>query len=91
MRASGITTAVLSCAAAMFAWTASAATFGGYECTEDCSGHAAGYKWAEEKGLEDPDSCPTGHGNSFYEGCLAHSEDPSRGADEDDDGNQLDK
>jgi hypothetical protein len=91
MRASRIATAVLSFAVAVLACTASAATFGGYQCTEDCSGHAAGYRWAEEKDVDDPADCPTGHGNSFHEGCLAYSEDPSRGADEDDDGNEIDK
>jgi hypothetical protein len=28
-------------------------TFGGYECTDNCSGHKAGYKWAEAKGITD--------------------------------------
>src|SRR3989344_1716191 len=25
-------------------------TFHGYDCTDDCSGHEAGYNWAEDKG-----------------------------------------
>lgn len=45
-------------------------TFGGYECTEDCSGHQAGYDWAEEHGIDDPDTCG-GKSQSFIEGCMA--------------------
>ena len=26
-------------------------TFSGYDCTEDCSGHEAGYNWAEENDI----------------------------------------
>ena len=39
--------------------TTFAATFDGYECTDDCSGHQAGYEWAEEKGIYDENSCST--------------------------------
>lgn len=64
--------------------------FGGYECTDDCSGHAAGYRWAEENSITDPSRCPLrGNRVSFYEGCLAYTEDPSRGADEDDEGDDI--
>lgn len=49
-------------------------TFKGYECTQDCSGHEAGYAWAEENGITDPDQCG-GTSNSFYEGCLAYTEE----------------
>ncbi len=35
---------------AAFATVAVARIFGGYECTVDCSGHKAGYEWAEDKG-----------------------------------------
>ena len=64
-------------------------TFGGYDCTIDCSGHAAGYRWAEDQDVHDESDCPLGNSNSFYEGCLAYTEDPSRGADEDDDGRPI--
>ena len=81
------------CAALVLAWTASASaqdrSFGGYDCTDDCSGHAAGYRWAESNGIADPQDCPAGNSNSFHEGCLAYTEDPSRGADEDDDGEPI--
>ena len=64
-------------------------TVGGYDCTDDCSGHAAGYRWAESNGIADPQDCPAGNSNSFHEGCLVYTEDPSRGADEDDDGEPI--
>ena len=50
-----------------------AQTFKGDECTQDCSGHRAGYEWAERKGIDDASDC---HGNSrsFNEGCIAYVE-----------------
>lgn len=48
-------------------------TFYGYECTQDCSGHQAGYKWAEEKGITNPNNCG-GNSQSFIEGCCAYAE-----------------
>ena len=65
---------------------ASARTFGGYDCTDNCVGHAAGYRWAEERGIENIDECPENRSEAFYEGCLAYVDDPERGADLDDDG-----
>lgn len=65
--------------------------FGSYECSDDCSGHAAGYRWAEAHNVTSVSSCPLrGNAISFYEGCLVYVEDPSRGADEDDDGDDID-
>jgi hypothetical protein len=49
-------------------------TFMGAPCTDDCSGHEAGYQWAEEKGIDDPDDC-SGNSNSFVEGCRAYAEE----------------
>ena len=49
---------------------ASADTFDGYECTEDCSGHQAGYDWAVENEIDDVDSCET-ESQSFNEGCQS--------------------
>lgn len=43
-----------------------------WDCTSDCSGHEAGYEWAEEKGITDPDDCG-GNSNSFIEGCEAYA------------------
>ena len=70
---------------------ASANEFGGYECTDDCSGHAAGYRWAEAHNISNEGDCPLrGNAISFYEGCLVYVEDAAHGADEDDDGNPID-
>lgn len=41
-------------------------------CTSDCSGHEAGYAWAEDRGITDPDEC-SGNSNSFIEGCEAYA------------------
>lgn len=65
-----------------------AQTFGGYECTEDCSGHKAGYEWAEQNDISDESDC-NGNSTSFNEGCQAYVEDPDRGSETDDDGNDL--
>lgn len=39
-------------------------------CMDDCSGHEAGYEWASEHGIYDPDDCG-GNSESFIEGCQA--------------------
>jgi lipocalin len=44
---------------------------GDLDCTEDCAGHEAGYKWAEEHEISDEDDC-TGNSGSFIEGCKAY-------------------
>lgn len=49
-------------------------TFNGYPCTSDCSGHEAGYQWAEENSITDPNEC-SGNSNSFIEGCESYAED----------------
>ncbi|MDH6231058.1 hypothetical protein M2281_001630 [Mesorhizobium soli] len=64
-------------------------TFGGNECTDDCSGHKAGYEWAEQNSITDPADC-NGYSSSFNEGCETFIDEPYRGADEDDDGNEID-
>ncbi len=43
-----------------------------WDCTGDCSGHEAGYEWAEEKGISDPSDCG-GNSESFIEGCEAYA------------------
>ena len=43
-----------------------------WECTGDCSGHEAGYEWADEKGITDPSDCG-GKSGSFIEGCEAYA------------------
>ena len=87
------TSIVLIWAFALMTTTASARELGGHECSDDCSGHAAGYRWAEENNITDETVCPLRGGGamSFYEGCIVYVEDPSRGADEDDDGDDIDQ
>ncbi|MES9948977.1 MAG: hypothetical protein ABW118_08465 [Candidatus Thiodiazotropha sp.] len=51
-----------------------AADFHGYPCTQDCSGHKAGYAWAEKKYITKRENCG-GKSNSFIEGCYAWVED----------------
>jgi hypothetical protein len=51
-------------------------TFNDYKCTEDCSGHQAGYEWADEKGIDDEDDC-SGKSDSFIEGCKSYVEENS--------------
>ena len=54
----------------------SADTFGGNECTDDCSGHQAGYDWAEQNEVDDEDACDT-PSQSFNEGCQSYVDDAS--------------
>ncbi|MCL6684467.1 hypothetical protein [Sphingomonas alba] len=42
-------------------------------CTDDCSGHDAGFEWAKENGVTDPADCG-GESQSFQEGCEAYGE-----------------
>jgi len=41
-------------------------------CTVDCSGHEAGYRWAEQNSIDDEDYCPDGDSESFQQGCIAY-------------------
>lgn len=68
-------------------------SFRGYQCTVDCSGHEAGYVWAERRGIEHPDDCG-GNSQSFIEGCMAYAEEVqlesiTDGTCEDSDGDEL--
>ena len=45
--------------------------FMGKTCTVDCSGHEAGYAWAERNSIDDKDDC-TGKSRSFIEGCESY-------------------
>ena len=49
-------------------------TFGKYKCTSNCSGHKAGYNWAEKKNINDPSDC-SGNSQSFIEGCMEYAEE----------------
>src|SRR5262245_14337078 len=68
---------------------ASARTFGGYDCTDGCVGHAAGDLWAEQHAMETMDDCAENRSEAFYEGCLTYVDDPERDADFDDDGRAI--
>jgi hypothetical protein len=49
-------------------------TFHGYACTQNCSGHEAGFQWARNNDITDKDDC-TGNSQSFIEGCEAYVDD----------------
>ncbi len=49
-------------------------TFHGVDCLDDCSGHDAGYKWAEENGIFNEGDCD-GKSDSFIEGCKIFVEE----------------
>jgi len=51
-----------------------AGDFYGYYCTDDCSGHQAGWDWAERNGVTETHECG-GRSQSFIEGCLAYVEE----------------
>lgn len=51
-----------------------AGDFYGYYCTDDCSGHQAGWEWAERNGVTDTYEC-SGRSQSFIEGCWAYVEE----------------
>ena len=66
--------------------------FDGYACREDCSGHEAGYRWAEEHDITDVEDCEAAgeHSNSpsFAEGCESYVNgegDPQESDDNEDD------
>jgi len=71
-----------------------AKTFAGNDCTSDCSGHEAGYRWAEEKEIQDEDDCETAgeHSDSpsFAEGCKSFVNGDSPTTDDDKDNNSND-
>lgn len=52
-----------------------------WECTDDCSGHEAGYDWASDQGISDPDDCG-GKSDSFIEGCEAYANEQMMEAEE---------
>lgn len=49
-----------------------------WECTSDCSGHEAGYAWAEDNDVTNPDDCG-GKSESFIEGCEAWANEQIQG------------
>ena len=72
-------------------------TFDGDPCSGDCSGHEAGYRWAEEHSIDDEDDCDTAgetsNSPSFAQGCKAYVEGESdnvSSSDSDDDSDDTD-
>ncbi|RJO60130.1 hypothetical protein C4544_07225 [candidate division WS5 bacterium] len=48
------------------------ASFKGYDCKDDCSGHEAGYEWAEENEITQDDvDGYSGNSDSFQEGMQS--------------------
>jgi hypothetical protein len=66
-------------------------TFDEDPCSIDCSGHQAGYDWAERNSIDDEDVCDRAADNSnspsFGAGCKAYANGDSPDGDEDDDEN----
>lgn len=82
MKAVFVTALVMLCST-----SANASAFDGYECSDDCSGHQAGYDWAEQNDIDDEDACDT-PSQSFNEGCQSYVEGGSgvySSSDDDDD------
>ena len=46
--------------------------FAGEKCTDDCSGHVAGFEWARRKGIKEPSDCD-GKSESFIGGCEVYA------------------
>jgi hypothetical protein len=69
----------------------SSPTFAGSPCTSDCSGHEAGYNWAEGHGIDDESDCDTAgdtsNSPSFAEGCRAYVQENESTDDTDDESN----
>jgi len=53
---------------------------GDYSCTQDCSGHEAGFEWAQQNDVTDTYNCG-GNSQSFIEGCEAFAEQRQEQAD----------
>jgi hypothetical protein len=51
------------------------------QCTNDCSGHEAGFDWARDQGVADVSEC-SGSSQSFVEGCEAYASAIESGAQE---------
>ncbi len=54
---------------------------GSVGCTVDCSGHDAGYEWAQEHDVTDESECG-GSSSSFIEGCEAYAQEVQSRAEE---------
>jgi|GEM_PF-4538724 len=47
---------------------------GGYDCSDDCSGHLAGWRWAAEQRVTEEHQCGGSRSESFSEGCHLYLE-----------------
>jgi len=79
------TLAVLAVSARIYTAHTQDRLIAGLNCTVDCSGYNAGYKWAKQRDIDDDDYCPDGN-KSFYEGCAAYAVGSSGAANETDSG-----
>lgn len=77
MKAFAAAIALVGCVGA---GSVSADSFGGNACLGDCSGHQAGYQWAQQHDIEDESSCSV-NSNSFNEGCRTFIEENSNSLD----------
>ncbi len=50
-------------------------------CIDDCSGHEAGFQWAQDQDVTDSSECG-GKSNSFIEGCEAFAQQREAAAEE---------
>jgi hypothetical protein len=64
-------------------------SFGGFICHHSCRQYAKGYTWAARGHVKDPNLCQVTNSKAFRAGCLVYIQDPMRGADTDDDGNDI--
>jgi hypothetical protein len=64
-------------------------SFGGYPCKHSCRGYAKGYRWAERGHVTDPNRCQVTNSRAFRAGCMVYTQEPTRGADNDDDGHPI--
>ena len=63
-------------------------TFGGYDCSGNCSDHRAGFEWAAKEIVTDEADCGA-NVSGFAEGCKVFAQNPSRGSDIDDQGDPV--
>ncbi|TWC27596.1 MULTISPECIES: hypothetical protein [unclassified Pseudomonas] len=75
--------AIIPLALALGITTVNAATFDGNTCLGDCSGHQAGYDWAEQNDVDDESSCST-PSPSFNQGCESYVEENAASVSDDD-------
>jgi hypothetical protein len=69
MRVGAAAVAVISALVITQPANAQPRTFGGFDCTDDCSGHAAGYEWAEQHDIDDETTAQTAIPNPSTKGA----------------------